>query len=120
VWHPLHEGLGGMAATHMAQLLALPADQSLFAPLVAALDATAAAAGSAVAAAGAAEGPLPPLPPLPVASLLSEAAPDYWAVVAFLSAFELMALSRNWVRWRRDEYRHPFVGNIGIGNLKDG
>eukprot|EP01035_Chromulina_nebulosa_P019343 gene19343-25208_t len=32
---------------------------------------------------------------------------------------EIFALYRNWTRWSRNEYDHPFVGNIGIGNLKD-
>jgi hypothetical protein len=98
--HPLHEGIGGLAITHMAQLLELPASASCLNPVK--------LLGDAV-----------PLPDIGAAGGLANFPLDYWLVVLALSLFELNALKANWGRWQRNEYNHQFDTNIGIGNLHD-
>lgn len=89
--HPLHASIGGLAATHMDQLAQMPLGDSVLAPLLALL-------GGAVSP--------------------DAGAPDYLLLVLALALVEAAAFRRNWTRWARDEYHHPFDHNIGIGNLR--
>ena len=88
LWHPLHPEIGGLAVTHMQQLRESSLGDSVLGGL---FPQTLADAG----------------PPL-----------DYLLVLVSLAACEVFALQRHWTRWRRDEFRHQFEHNIGVGNLQ--
>lgn len=129
VYHPLHVDIGGLAVTHMAQLLQLPADQGVLERILEVgqeLGKTVEAVTDAAPLSMPLSLPLSlpmslPLS-LPVPLPLVDIPPvpvDYLLVVLCLAAFELKALTRNWTRWGRAEYQHQYVGNFGIGNLKD-
>ena len=119
LYHPLYANVGGLAVTHMAQLLHLPAEQSLFYRLFALLQDQLSTFGVGVDISS----PLPDIVTADVtttfSTLLSSIPLDYLAVVLFLASFELSALKRNWTRWLPNEWHHQFVGNYGIGNLQE-
>ena len=101
--HPLFPDVGGMAITHMEQLRALPPPTTgLLGGFTFLADAIGGQSSTDVAAyVGSLSMPL-----------------NYIAVCAFLTAFEIAALRRNWTRWGNAEYKHQYDQNIGIGNLK--
>ena len=99
--HPLHENIGGLAVTHMAQLRNLPLSDSCSNMMNLLSSVPDTSHGESLH------------------SSIVDFPLDYWMVVLALSAFELGALKRNWRRWERDGYNHQFDTNIGIGNLKD-
>lgn len=93
-FHPLHPDVGGVAITHMAQLLSLPFEQNLLAPPLSSI-----------------------LSLLGIDKELVHV--DYFSVVLLLSLIELWALKRNWSRWLPNEYNNQFDHNIGVGNLRE-
>lgn len=111
-YHPMHENIGGMAITHMAQLQHLASEKSTFnliiAPLLSILPQT---LGSVVPFDSQIliEGSANSYPHLSV---------DYLLLVAILSSLEFTALLQNWTRWEANEYHHQFEHNMGVGNLK--
>ena len=93
-YHPFRPNVGGLAITHMEQILHTPANEGMFKGLY-----------DLFASAG--------------IELNADVPLDYIAIILFLTSIEYSALLRNWGRWRNNEYRHQFEGNIGVGNLKD-
>lgn len=94
VYHPMHEEIGGMAITNMAGILHLRNDEGLFRGVGAFLNGIG----------------IPFDTDIPL---------DYLSIILFIVALEVYGLNRNWTRWARNEYDHQFVGNIGVGNLKE-
>lgn len=94
-WHPLYSSIGGMAVTHMAQFQTLPLQDNHLYQL------------------------LTPLSPVLKDLLDRYQIPlDFYTMFYFMMALESFFFVRNWSRWKRNEYDHQFIGNIGIGNLK--
>ena len=122
LYHPLYANVGGLAVTHMAQLLHLPAEQSIFYRLFASLQDQLSTLGVDLSSS-----PLPDTVTADVTAtfsalpseLLASIPLDYLAVVLFLASFELNALKRNWTRWLPNEWHHQYVGNFGLGNLQE-
>ena len=121
LYHPLYANVGGLAVTHMAQLLHLPAEQSLFYRLFAGLQDLFGSLNIDISS----PLPLPTDMMIPAdvtttfSTLLASIPLDYLAVVLFFASFEWSALHRNWTRWLPNEWDHQFVGNYGIGNLQE-
>jgi hypothetical protein len=112
-YHPLHENIGGMAITHMAQLQHLASDKSLLSAVLAPVQSILSEV-------------LQSILPGKTSDSLSEAgstypfiSTDYLIVVGILASFELTALIKNWSRWEADDYKHQFEHNMGVGNLRE-
>jgi Chlorophyll A-B binding protein len=106
-YHPLHEDIGGLAITHMDQLYSSNSilrdfvNSDIF--LGELIQVSFYNARS--------------IPLMRVIVILIQGL-DYKFVIFFICFPEIIALQKNWIRWKRDEYNHQFDHNIGIGNLK--
>eukprot|EP00981_Chlorochromonas_danica_P002655 scaffold521_cov177-Ochromonas_danica.AAC.9 len=91
-WHPLYPHIGGMAMTHMEQLRDLSCQDSALCRL----------ADQAWAMDGLATWPV-----------------DYYLLVTSFMLVEVKSFLKNWTRWKASDYKHQYVSNIGLGNLKE-
>ncbi len=119
--HPLHNDIGGMAITHMAQLQHLGDRSSIFKnlhpPIRNIEGILSRITGTAFFEVNAAI--MPDGVDSPIGDTYPFISVDYIFVVGLLAVFELSALAKHWTRWRPDEYNHQFEHNMGVGNLRN-
>ena len=111
-YHPLHDNIGGMAITHMAQLQHLASDKSILSVIPQTVFKISEVLGLEGISSGRSGTEMNSGDSYPLISA------DYFIVVVILSLFELNALITNWSRWEANEYNHQFEHNMGVGNLK--
>jgi len=100
IFHPLYPEVGGLAVTHLDQLRELTLREGIFGKLLEIYD-NSLLRGSEYE------------------RFLYIQGIDYALVICWLMFFEVFALQKLWTRWRRDQYRNQFEGNIGLGNIKE-
>eukprot|EP01039_Chlorochromonas_danica_P007028 gene7028-7772_t len=44
---------------------------------------------------------------------------DYYLLVTSFMLVEVKSFLKNWTRWKASDYKHQYVSNIGLGNLKE-